>query len=35
MADIGVINAKGAEIYRYMNFDQIEDYRQVAETVAA
>lgn len=27
MADIGVINAKGAEIYRYMNFDQIEDYR--------
>jgi aconitate hydratase 2 / 2-methylisocitrate dehydratase len=35
MADIGVINAKGAEIYRYMNFDQIEDYRQIAETVAA
>ncbi len=35
MADVGVINAKGAEIYRYMNFDQIEDYRQVAETVAA
>lgn len=35
MADIGVINAKGAEIYRYMNFDQIEDYRQVAETVEA
>ncbi|GAA5074405.1 bifunctional aconitate hydratase 2/2-methylisocitrate dehydratase [Lysobacter panacisoli] len=35
MADIGVINAKGAEIYRYMNFDQIEDYRQVAETVDA
>ncbi|MGO4220371.1 bifunctional aconitate hydratase 2/2-methylisocitrate dehydratase [Lysobacter sp. TAF61] len=35
MADIGVINANGAEIYRYMNFDQIEDYRQVAETVAA
>ncbi|MBF6025483.1 bifunctional aconitate hydratase 2/2-methylisocitrate dehydratase [Lysobacter niastensis] len=35
MADIGVINAKGAEIYRYMNFDQIEDYKQVADTVAA
>ncbi len=35
MADIGVINSNGAEIYRYMNFDQIEDYRQVAETVAA
>ncbi|MFC5569130.1 bifunctional aconitate hydratase 2/2-methylisocitrate dehydratase [Lysobacter yangpyeongensis] len=35
MADIGVINAKGAEIYRYMNFDQIEEYREVAEKVAA
>ncbi|HEY1138355.1 MAG TPA: bifunctional aconitate hydratase 2/2-methylisocitrate dehydratase [Xanthomonadaceae bacterium] len=35
MADIGVINEKGAEIYRYMNFDQIEDYRQVADGVAA
>jgi aconitate hydratase 2/2-methylisocitrate dehydratase len=35
MADIGVINSNGAEIYRYMNFDQIEDYKQVADTVAA
>ena len=35
MADIGVINANGDAIYRYMNFDQIEDYRQVADTVAA
>ena len=35
MADIGVINEKGAEIYRYMNFDQIEDYKQVADGVAA
>ncbi|MBB1089283.1 bifunctional aconitate hydratase 2/2-methylisocitrate dehydratase [Lysobacter sp. SG-8] len=35
MADIGVINEKGAEIYRYMNFDQIEEYRQVADGVAA
>ncbi|WP_374379142.1 bifunctional aconitate hydratase 2/2-methylisocitrate dehydratase [Thermomonas sp.] len=35
MADIGVINEKGAEIYRYMNFDQIEAYKQVADTVAA
>jgi aconitate hydratase 2/2-methylisocitrate dehydratase len=34
MASIDVITAKGDEIYRYMNFDQIEDYRQVAETVA-
>ena len=35
MADIGVINEKGSEIYRYMNFDQIEEYRQTADTVAA
>ncbi|HHW4680568.1 MAG TPA: bifunctional aconitate hydratase 2/2-methylisocitrate dehydratase, partial [Xylella taiwanensis] len=35
MADIGVINSKHAEIYRYMNFDQIEDYRDVDQTVAA
>ena len=35
MADIGIINEKGAEIYRYMNFDQIEEYRRTAETVAA
>jgi len=33
MADIGVINSKGAEIYRYMNFDQIEEYREVADKV--
>ncbi|MEI2429654.1 MULTISPECIES: bifunctional aconitate hydratase 2/2-methylisocitrate dehydratase [Lysobacter] len=35
MADIGVINANGDKIYRYMNFDQIQDYKQVADTVAA
>ncbi|MCC7248520.1 MAG: aconitate hydratase B, partial [Lysobacter sp.] len=35
MADIGIINEKGAEIYRYMNFDRIEDYKQIADTVAA
>ena len=35
MADIGVINDKGAEIYRYMNFDQIEEYRETAAGVAA
>ena len=35
MADIGVINEKGAEIYRYMNFDQIQEYQDVAATVAA
>ena len=35
MADIGVINANGDAIYRYMNFDQIEEYQDVAKTVAA
>ena len=35
MADIGVINDKGTEIYRYMNFDQIQEYQDVAKTVAA
>ncbi|MFN7137402.1 MAG: aconitase family protein, partial [Thermomonas sp.] len=35
MADIGVINANGDAIYRYMNFDRIEEYRQVADSVAA
>ncbi|WP_440975688.1 bifunctional aconitate hydratase 2/2-methylisocitrate dehydratase, partial [Pseudoxanthomonas winnipegensis] len=34
MADIGVLDADAADIYRYMNFDQIEDY-QVGEKTAA
>ena len=33
MADMGVLDAQGAEIYRYMNFDQIADYKDVADTV--
>jgi len=35
MADIGVINANGEKIYKYMNFDQIQDYKEVADTVTA
>jgi aconitate hydratase 2/2-methylisocitrate dehydratase len=35
MTDIGVINANGDKIYRYMNFDQIQDFKQVADTVEA
>ncbi|WP_269791768.1 bifunctional aconitate hydratase 2/2-methylisocitrate dehydratase [Stenotrophomonas sp. Iso1] len=35
MADIGVLDASGKEIYRYMNFDQIADYKDVADTVNA
>ncbi|MCG9088780.1 bifunctional aconitate hydratase 2/2-methylisocitrate dehydratase, partial [Laribacter hongkongensis] len=29
-ANIGIINEKGAEVYRYLNFDQIKDYSEVA-----
>jgi len=35
LADIGVINANGEKIYRYMNFDQIADFKEVADTVTA
>ena len=34
-ADMGVINQDGAKVYRYMNFDQIEEYADAATTVAA
>ncbi len=33
MADIGVINENGDQIYQYLNFDQIEEYREIAESV--
>jgi len=33
-ADMGVINADGAKVYRYMNFDQIEEYSEAARAVA-
>ncbi|SCK27809.1 bifunctional aconitate hydratase 2/2-methylisocitrate dehydratase [Vogesella sp. LIG4] len=32
-ANIGIINEKGAEVYRYMNFNQIQDYQDVADGV--
>ena len=35
MADIGVINASSGQIYKYMNFDQIKDFSDVANTVDA
>ncbi|WP_280155187.1 bifunctional aconitate hydratase 2/2-methylisocitrate dehydratase [Piscinibacter sp. XHJ-5] len=35
MADIGVINKDGDKIYRYMNFDQIQDFAKAAETAVA
>ncbi|HEY9102599.1 bifunctional aconitate hydratase 2/2-methylisocitrate dehydratase [Chitinimonas sp.] len=34
MADIGVLNAKAGEVYKYMNFNEIKDYQDVADTVA-
>jgi aconitate hydratase 2 / 2-methylisocitrate dehydratase len=33
-ADMGVINADGSKVYRYMNFDQIDEYAEVAREVA-
>jgi len=33
-ADMGVINADGAKVYRYMNFDQIDEYSEAAKAVA-
>ncbi|HMM68033.1 MAG TPA: bifunctional aconitate hydratase 2/2-methylisocitrate dehydratase, partial [Dokdonella sp.] len=33
MADIGVVNANGEQIYRYMNFDQIAEFTEIADTV--
>jgi aconitate hydratase 2 / 2-methylisocitrate dehydratase len=33
MSHIGVLDANSADIYRYMNFDQIEEFRSVADTV--
>ncbi|MEQ6290658.1 bifunctional aconitate hydratase 2/2-methylisocitrate dehydratase [Vogesella sp. GCM10023246] len=32
-ANIGIINEKGAEVYKYLNFDQIKDYQDIADTV--
>ena len=35
MEQIKLVNAKAAEVYRYMNFDQIAEFREAAETVSA
>jgi aconitate hydratase 2/2-methylisocitrate dehydratase len=32
---MGVINADGSKIYRYMNFDQIPEYADAAKAVTA
>ncbi|HEX9010406.1 MAG TPA: aconitase family protein, partial [Holophagaceae bacterium] len=33
MEQIGIVGKKAADIYRYMNFDQIPDFRELADTV--
>lgn len=35
LADIGIVNDNGEAIYRYMNFDQIPEYQEVADEVKA
>jgi len=34
-AEMGVINKDAAKVYRYMNFDQIEEYAETAKAVNA
>ncbi len=33
MANIGIIDKNAADIYKYMNFDKIEEFREIADTV--
>jgi aconitate hydratase 2/2-methylisocitrate dehydratase len=33
MADMGVINQDGTKIYQYLNFDRLEEFKSVADTV--
>ncbi|WP_153108894.1 bifunctional aconitate hydratase 2/2-methylisocitrate dehydratase [Propionivibrio limicola] len=33
MEQVKAVNAKAADVYRYMNFDQIEEFKEAAETV--
>ena len=35
MADMGVLKANNEQIYRYMNFDQIEEFNEIAAGVSA
>jgi aconitate hydratase 2 / 2-methylisocitrate dehydratase len=35
MADMGVLAASSGKIYQYLNFDQVKDYSDAAETVTA
>jgi aconitate hydratase 2/2-methylisocitrate dehydratase len=33
MEQVQAVNAKAADVYRYMNFDQIKEFKEVADTV--
>jgi aconitate hydratase 2/2-methylisocitrate dehydratase len=35
MGEIGVVTKDADKIYKYMNFDQIEEYAETAKTVKA
>ena len=35
LEQVKVVNAKAADIYRYMNFDQIQEFSELADTVSA
>jgi aconitate hydratase 2 / 2-methylisocitrate dehydratase len=35
LADMGVLSSNGTAVYKYLNFDQIQEYKDVAETVSA
>jgi aconitate hydratase 2/2-methylisocitrate dehydratase len=34
MANIGTLDKNAAEVYRYMNFDKIKEFSDVADTVS-
>jgi aconitate hydratase 2/2-methylisocitrate dehydratase len=35
LADVAAVNANGDEIYKYMNFHQIDKYQEIASTLVA
>ena len=35
MADMGVLTAASDKVYQYLNFDQIDEFKHVADTVPA
>jgi aconitate hydratase 2/2-methylisocitrate dehydratase len=35
MTNVGVIDASSEQIYQYLNFDKIDEYKEIADKVAA